>query len=116
MDKMAELEKLVLQLKRNREKVPLNELKTKYRKAYDELREKISDLATEILRDQLRGIKIKADDASLIKEIEGLVAGIPDEAGEAIKRYDMEEFKSIATRLRTTVLQHIENKGGGTSD
>ena len=110
MDKMAELEKLVLQLKANREKVPISELKTKYRKAYDELREKISDLATEILRDQLRDIKIRPDEAYLEKEIENLIAGIPGEAGEAIKRYDMDEFMSVAKKLRTMVLQHIEDR------
>lgn len=107
MDKMAELEKLVLQLKRNREKVPIQELKTKYRKAYDELREAISNLATEILKDQVRDLRLNADEAHIAEEIKALIAGIPEEAGEALKRYDMEEFKSIMTKLRNTVIEHI---------
>lgn len=107
MDKMAELEKLVQQLKRNREKVPLDELKTKYRKAYDELREKISNLATDILRDQLRDLRLHADEAHIAKEIEALIAGIPAEAGEALKRYDMEEFNRIKDKLRNMVIEHI---------
>ena len=107
MDKTAELNQLVQQLKRNREKVPLQELRTKYRKAYDELREKISDLATEILRDQLKDLRLHADEIHIAKEIEALIAGIPAEAGEALKRYDMEEFERIKVKLRNTVIEHI---------
>ena len=116
MDKIAELEKLVQQLKRNREKVPLQDLKTKYRKAYDELRGKISDLATEILRDQVRDIKLEPSEAYLVEEVQTLIEGVPEEAGEALKRYDMEEFKAVTEKLRTMVLQHIEKRRAENSD
>ena len=116
MDKMAELEKLVQQLKRNREKVPIQDLKTKYRKAYDELRGKISDLATEICRDELRDIRLHSDEFHIAEEIEVLIAGIPEEAGEALKRYDMDEFKRIREKLRNMVIEHIAKRRLENSD
>ena len=112
MDKIAELEKLVQQLKRNREKVPLQDLKTKYRKAYDELRGRISDLATEILKDQLRDIRLEQSEVYLFEELETLVEGIPIEASEALKKYDMVEFRAVTEKLRAMVLQHIKQRRG----
>ena len=41
-------------LKRNREAVPLEVLKTKYKKPYDKLKQDISSAASDILRQKLR--------------------------------------------------------------
>lgn len=51
-------------LKRNKENIPLEQLKTEYRKGYDHLTQKIQTMTTEILQDvTLDGLRIERAEA-----------------------------------------------------
>ena len=71
MDEIEELRKRVERLRKNREKVPIEVLKTKYKKGYEELLEEIRYLAQKILKQEtLKGIQIKRGDEDIIQKIQ----------------------------------------------
>lgn len=113
MDEYEELKALVEQLKRNREKVPLKELKTRYKKPYEELLGKISKLSSRIMNEQsLKGIAIRKDDKGreLVDAINQMIekqrepGGIMKRASQALfGHYDVNEFKTLVAEMRTIV-------------
>lgn len=57
---MNEYRSLLGTLKRNKENIPLEQLKTEYRKGYDQLTQKIQSMTREILQDvALNGLQIE---------------------------------------------------------
>ena len=73
MDGIEELKKNVERLKKNRENVPIETLKTKYKKGYTELLETIRDQATGILnRETMNGIQIRKEDKDVLDRIPSL--------------------------------------------
>lgn len=123
MEQMQELEKLLRVLKTNQERITAKDLKTKYRVAYEKLLEDIRQLGSEILRDQLEGLRIRDCDVDEFAPKYNQAirdSGILQEAGRVLKNCDLEGFKEQVQRFRTIVLeiwepywQKIEAEGGG---
>lgn len=108
MDKMAEMEKQLRILKKNRESVPLEDLKTKYRVAYEKLLEDIRQLGSEILRDQMEGLRVRSDDQTeIVPKINQAIedSGILRESGRVLLEYDLEGFKEKVQQFRSIVLE-----------
>jgi hypothetical protein len=106
MDEIEELKTKVGQLKKNRENVPLETLRTKYRKPYRELLDKISRLAEKIYREVAgEGIVMMTNDSEvLVRQIQQAVDEQEESVSNAIfKEYDVEKFLRIAQALHTTV-------------
>lgn len=108
-----ELSKLLSTLKHNREKVPLDILKTKYKKGYDTLCERIrcsaSDYAKHIV---IYGIRIHKD---YLDEAVSVINGTIERCGilkqlskAAFSHQDIDEFDSLAGMLREKVLANLE--------
>lgn len=110
MDEIEELKTKVEQLKKNREKVPLETLKTKYKKPYEELLHSIKALAEKILLDRsVKELVIRMDDEGnrLIDDINTAIAreaepgGIMKRISQALyKEYDVEKFESCVEEMR----------------
>lgn len=108
-----ELEKLLKTLKTNRDKVPLNVLKTKYKKGYSELCRNISTTASDYAKHiSLYGIRIHKDYMD-----EGLPiinqtiheSGILKELSRAaFHKQDITEFTNLAFKLRDNILEALE--------
>lgn len=109
----GELEKLLNTLKTNRDKVPLNILKTKYKKGYEELRRNIRNTTTEYVKQvALHGIRIHKDyvdeciaiidkslqESELLKEI----------SKAAFCKQSITEITTLALKLRKTILEALD--------
>ncbi len=108
-----ELAGLLATLKHNREKVPLDVLKTKDKKGYDTLCAGISCCASDYAKlTVLHGIRIhKSCLEEAVPIINGTIAesGILKQLAEAAFRHqDMEEFDSHANALRGKILAGLE--------
>ena len=110
MDEIEELKTKVEQLKKNRENVSLEMLKTKYKKPYETLLHSIKELAERILvaRSQ-KDIVIRMDDEGdkLIEEINKAIegetkpGGIMKRISQALyKEYDVEKFETCVEEMR----------------
>ncbi len=108
-----ELEKLLETLKHNREKVPLNVLKTKYKKGYSglcaDIKRRASAYAGKIA---LSGIRIHRD---YLDEAVAIVNGtikqsgiLKQLSGAAFSHQDIAEFDSLAGTLREKILADLE--------
>lgn len=108
-----ELAKLLETLKHNREKVPLNVLKTKYKKGYSvlcaDIKRRASDYAGKIA---LSGIRIHRD---YLNEAVAIVNGTIEQSGilkqlsgAAFSHQDIAEFDSLAGTLREKILADLE--------
>ena len=108
-----ELAKLLQTLKHNREKVPLNVLKTKYKKGYSGLcagiKRRASDYARKIA---LSGIRIHRD---YLDEAIPIVNKTIEQSGilkqlskAAFSHQDIAEFDSLAGNLREKILADLE--------
>lgn len=110
MDEITELKTKVEQLKKNREKVALEVLKTKYKKPYEELLHSIKTLAEKILLDRsVKELVVRMDDEGnkLIEQINQTIAdearpgGIMKRISQALyKEYDVEKFETIVEEMR----------------
>lgn len=108
-----ELAKLLQTLKHNREKVPLNVLKTKYKKGYSglcaDIKRSASDYSGKIV---LSGIRIHRD---YLDEAVAIVNGTIEQSGilkllsrAAFSHQDIAEFDSLAGTLREKILAALE--------
>ena len=107
MDKMQEMEKLLRVLKKNRESVPLEDLKTKYKAAYEKLLEDIRQLGSEILQDQLEGLRIRSEDKDeILPKINQAIkdSNIYRETGRVLLAYDLDGFKEKVQQFRSLVM------------
>ena len=108
-----ELAGLLSTLKHNREKVPLDVLKTKYKKGYDALCASISRSASDYAKQvALRGIRIHRD---CLEEAISIISGAIAESGilnqlaaAAFRHQDIAEFDSLARALREKLLAELE--------
>lgn len=108
-----ELSRLLTTLKHNREKVPLDVLKTKYKKGYDTLCESIRCSASDYAkRVALRGIRIHKD---YLDEAASVINGTIERYGilkqlskAAFSHQDIKEFESLAGMLREKILADLE--------
>ncbi len=99
----ASLENSVLKLKVNREKVPLADLQTKYKKSYDKLIDEIKELTKEYLtRLAVDGFKISSEDGDeVIAEFQKLADEVGRKASEAVfKSYSVSELEAVAGDLK----------------
>ena len=108
-----ELARLLSTLKHNREKVPLDVLRTKYKKGYDALCSSISRCASDYAKQiTLQGIRIHRDCLDeAVSVINGAIAksGILRQlAAAAFRHQDMAEFDSLAGALRERLLAELE--------
>ena len=108
-----ELAKLLSTLKHNREKVPLDVLKTRYKKGYAalcaDIKRKASDYAAKVALNGIRIYKDYLDEAVPI--INGTIesSGILKQlSGAAFSRQDIAEFDSLAGTLREKILASLE--------
>ena len=108
-----ELAKLLSPLKHNREKVPLDVLKTKYKKGYAalcaDIKRRASDYAAKVA---LNGIRIHTD---YLEEAVFIINGTIESSGilkqlsgAAFSRQDIAEFDSLAGTLREKILASLE--------
>ena len=108
-----ELAKLLTTLKHNREKVPLEVLKTKYRKGYTalcvDIKRRASDYAAKVA---LKGIRIHKD---YLDEAVPIINGTIERSGllkqlsrAAFSHQDIAEFDSLANALREKILAGLE--------
>lgn len=108
MDGIEELKKSVERLRKNRENVPLETLKTKYKEAYEKLLEEIRDQATEILnRETMSGIRIRKADKDILDRIQETVnkGQFAKQAGKALfKHFSVEKFVEIVENSREAVM------------
>ena len=110
MEEIEELKTKVGQLKKNREKVSLELLKTKYQKPYEALLHSIKELAEQILVARLqKDLVIRMDDEGdkLIEEINKAIeretepSGIMKRISQALyKEYDVEKFEDCVEEMR----------------
>lgn len=108
-----ELSKLLTTLKHNREKVPLDILKTKYKKGYDTLCERIrhsaSDYAKHIVFCGIRIHKDYLDEAAAVINGTMECCGILKQLSQAaFSHQDIDEFDSLAGTLREKILADLE--------
>lgn len=105
------LEKLLLTLKRNKENVPIEQLKTRYKKPYDKLCKEISYVAEEYAKEiTLSGIQISD---KYWKEAEPIIYNTIQKtlkklSTAAFKHQDIKEFEKIAQTLRKLILKNLE--------
>lgn len=109
-----ELSKLLTTLKHNREKVPLDVLKTKYKRGYDTLctniRRSASDYATQIAFCGIRIHRDYMDEAVSIADETITRSGILKRLSRAaFSHQDIAEFESLAGLLRTKILNSLES-------
>lgn len=108
-----ELSRLLATLKHNREKVPLDVLKTKYKKGYTglcaEIKRRASDYAA---KTALNGIRIHRD---YLDEAVSIINGTIERSGilkqlskAAFCHQDMAEFDALAGTLREKILADLE--------
>lgn len=112
-DSLPDEEKLKIwvdRLRMNDEKVPKELLKTKYQKPYRELKDKIKEVANQILNSRMiEGIVIRNDEAGqeLLKKMQALIkekeeAGYNKELGRILcKEYDTGKFLQAVKQMHT---------------
>lgn len=105
-------------LKNNCDKVPLEILKTRYKKGYDALRSDIKEKASEYAtRATLRDIRIHVDFLTEgIAIIEGIIASSKDvrELSYAVfARKDMEEVNQLVEGLRAQIIEALQPYADG---
>lgn len=108
-----ELSKLLTTLKHNREKVPLDVLKTRYKKGYDTLCESIRCSASGYAKKiALCGIRVHRD---YLDEAASVINGTIERCGilkqlskAAFSHQDIDEFDSLAGTLREKILADLE--------
>lgn len=113
---LNEYESLLNQLKRNKENVSLELLTTKYRKSYDQLKEKLSSMTKEILQDiVLSDLQIeKAQAKGKYMEINKMIreSGVLEKVSRAVfHQQDADLVFEYAGQLREIV--HRIEKGCG---
>lgn len=109
-----ELSKLLTTLKHNREKVPLDILKTRYKKGYDTLCEKIrlsaSDYAKHIVLYGIRIHKDYLDEAVFVINRTIDCSGILKKLSKAaFSHQNIDEFDSLAGTLQEKVFADLES-------
>lgn len=109
----GELEKLLNTLKVNRDKVPLNILKTKYKKGYEELcvsiRNTTSDYVKQIVLHEIRIHKDYLDKGIAIIEQAIQESGLLKEISKAaFCKQNITEVTNLALKLRKTILEALE--------
>lgn len=108
-----ELAKLLTTLKHNREKVPLNVLKTKYKKGYAalcaDIKRRASDYAGKTVLGGIRIHRDYLDEAAAIVNETVERSGILKQLSEAaFCHQDISEFDSLAGMLREKILAGLE--------
>ena len=108
-----ELERLLLKLRHNREKVPLNVLKTKYRPAYETLCRDISWKASDYLKQvTLAGFRVQreyAEEAAAVVNRAIADSGLLNQLSEAaFKEQDIVRIDVLAGQLRELVGNCLE--------
>lgn len=105
-----ELKVLLNRLRKNREMVPEEELKTTYRKAYDTLRSEISRKAVGYMKELIftgaSGVYLQGEIPKMIKALEAIVNApvMNQRMQEALfKEMDMEQVKRLAQELKRQV-------------
>ena len=109
----GELEKLLNTLKANRDKVPLNVLKTKYKKGYEELcvniRNTTSDYVKQIVLHGIRIHKDYLDEGIAIMEKALQESGLLKEISKAAYcKQNITEVTNLALKLRKTILEALD--------
>lgn len=109
----ARLEKLTDTLKRNRENVPLDVLKTKYKKGYDALSKYLSQTASGyILLKVLHDIQINKDYQEPVMQLISRAAEqshfIQQISHAIFEKQDLEECDRLAEELRRKILDELE--------
>lgn len=110
MEKAENIEALLARLKLNKEKVPLEILKTKYKAAYEKLTGQIKEQAIEIIKpiaiappEFLKDCRIKKEYADELADAFNRIyeeGGYAKKIGAALyKRYSIEEARSIAKEI-----------------
>lgn len=110
-----ELGNLLVTLKKNRENVPLEMLRTKYKKAYGtlcaDIRRVSSDYATQLI---LRGICVRRDHQNEVVELVNEMiqdSGISQQLSKAVfSHQDLDEFESLAKELREKIIKSVNKK------
>lgn len=110
----SQLLSLLGTLQANREKVPLDILKTRYKKGYDDLCQRLRCYASEYARHlTLSGIRIHRDYLEEgVFRVERLIktSGIPKELSRDIyKTWDMDAFERHCSQFRTTLLTEMDH-------
>jgi hypothetical protein len=105
---LSEYRSLLEHLKRNKENVSLELLTTKYRKSYDQLKEKLSSMTKEILQDiVLWGLQIERIQAKeKYSEINTAIreSGILEKVSHAVfHQQDADQVLEYASQLREIV-------------
>lgn len=105
-----ELKVLLNRLRKNREMVPEEELKTTYRKAYDTLRSEISRKAVGYMKELIftgaSGVYLQGEIPKMIKALEAIVNApvMNQRMQEALfKEMDMEQMKRLALEIKRQV-------------
>lgn len=105
-----ELKVLLNRLRKNREMVPEEELKTTYRKAYDTLRAEIRKKAVGYMKELIftgaSGVYLQRDIPKMLKALEAIVNApvMNQRMQEALfKEMDMEQVKQLAQELKLQV-------------
>lgn len=105
-----ELKVLLNRLRKNREMVPEEELKTTYRKAYDTLRAEIRKKAVGYMKELIftgaSGVYLQGEIPKMIKALEAIVNApvMNQRMQEALfKEMDMEQMKRLALEIKRQV-------------
>lgn len=97
-------------LKKNRESVSEEELKTKYRTAYHNLLRKVSMETTAYCKKQiLAGLKVSPDDSATIQKVQDIVTNAKPAIKDAVfVKMDFGLLEQISANLRSDVEKIIE--------
>ena len=118
MEKAEKLESYLEKLRKNKEKIPVDVLKTRYKTAYEQLTGDIKTEAVAFLKpiatrppEWLKDCKIKAE---YVKELAGTFNRLYEEGGYAkkigaalYKRYSFQEAAKIAREINGKYLQEL---------
>lgn len=113
---LNEYRSLLERLKRNKENVPLELLTTKYRKSYNQLKERIQSMTKDILQDvALSGLQIERSQAEgKYMEINTAIreSGIMEKVSHAVfRQQDGDQVLEYAGQLREIVHQIMKGRG-----
>lgn len=97
-------------LKKNREMVSEEELKTKYRTAYYDLLHKVAAETTAYCKERvLAGFKVSPDDSETIQKVQAIVTNAKPRIEEAVfVKMDFCLLEQISSNLRSDVEKVIE--------
>jgi len=107
------LEELLGTLKRNKEKVPITELKTKYKKGFENLCKEISEISSLFVRQILfQDIKIRKDlldeAISIVDETIQKSCYLKNFSVAVFCHQNIRELESLAYSLRELILKDLE--------